>query len=89
MPQLTKSKEKVTLWYYWNTKANRWEFNHLENGYDPAATRPKPQSKLQENWRFLRWAKEFAWLNTTRAVEYDVRPGESASATASKISAGD
>lgn len=88
MPQLTKSREKATLWYYWDIKAQKWEFNHLEDGYDPAATRPKPQSKLQENWRFLRWAKEFAWLNTTRAVEYDVRPGDSI-ATASKISAGD
>lgn len=55
----------VTLWYRWDIKERRYDFNHLEEGW---AEGPKPEPKnssfiLQQHWKNHEWRRIRAMMN--------------------------
>ncbi|MEP2447559.1 MAG: hypothetical protein ABJI69_10045 [Balneola sp.] len=47
----------ITLWYRYNVGKNRYEFNHLEYGWN-FLSKPIPMFPAQKNWNNHQWMRE-------------------------------
>ncbi len=55
-------QKQITIWESWDQKTDRWNHNHIEDGW-VEGSKPTPKSKEQKKpWSGQAWKKEFGWL---------------------------
>jgi hypothetical protein len=64
-----KPKEQITCWYRFIHKKNKFEFNHIQNGWNELLE-PKPQNEQQaKDWKGARWKKTLGILKDGKVTE--------------------
>lgn len=58
---------KITVWYRWNIKKKKHEFNHFEDGHTCKEI-PTPKFNTQKCWLSYDWIKYFGYLTEERKV---------------------
>lgn len=61
--------KKITIWSKFNTKFNKFEHNHIEDGH-VKDNMPIAKFSNQKGWESSIWKKEFGYLDgTTITIE--------------------
>ena len=64
------NKQVITLWERFDTKYNKWVYNHWSEGWLEEQTHPETKGSIQENsWRREKWRKKQAELVGLRVIE--------------------
>jgi hypothetical protein len=62
--------KEITMWERYNGNAERWEHNHISDGFDPDLHEPKAVNKEQEkSWMGAEWQKFKAYLDGNKVID--------------------
>lgn len=62
----------ITVWYRWNPSKNKWQFNHISEGYNKEQIAPiSVDDKVTKSWKNSKW-KAYA----SQLIDRKVQPHE-------------
>jgi hypothetical protein len=63
-------KTIITVWERMNHKEERWEHNHIKDGFDDSELMPTPMNETQKKaWAGIQWRKQKGYLDGIKVVD--------------------